>query len=597
VGGTDADAVNERNDQPFHSVRKKCGCTSRQRESPRDGLTGAGAFGRDYLASAPLCLHLRRSKAFECEAHRDPLSDRWNLAGRGALRAAASNLSSILSRLMAFWDNPLLRKTILFMLAGVLSLAAIIAMSLWLTFKVQANADDAVRARQISNQAAAVLSLVTDAETGQRGFLLVDEPKYLAPYQDAVRRLPDATNGLVLLAEGTPSFHEAADRASTLIKSKMEELAETIALVRNGQRAKALDVVRTDRGKAAMDAIRDVVGSIVANSDMRVSTLFDQGKRAATALFWVNTISSVLIALVTVAAAWIVARYATELIEARTAVIAANTSLEARVAERTIDLARANEEIQRFAYIVSHDLRAPLVNVVGFTAELEAGAQVLQRFISQAAVAQDDAALAAEARTAAAEDLPEAIGFIRASTTKMDRLINAILKLSREGRRELRPEPIDLKAMFEAIAASVQHQLEQAAATIAIDSKMPTIQSDRLALEQVFGNLIDNAVKYFSPARPGKIDVRASSDTAFVTVDVIDNGRGIAASDHERIFELFRRSGTQDVPGEGIGLAHVRALVRRLGGDITVTSDIGHGSRFCVKLPRIFVRRNNQEHT
>jgi signal transduction histidine kinase len=498
---------------------------------------------------------------------------------------------------MAFWDNPLLRKTILFMLAGVLSLAAIIAMSLWLTFKVQANADDAVRARQISSQAAAVLSLVTDAETGQRGFLLVDEPKYLAPYQDAVRRLPDATDGLMLLAEATPSFHEAADRTSALIKNKMEELAETIALVRNGQRVEALDVVRTDRGKATMDAIRDVVGSMVADSDMRVSTLLDQGKRAATALFWVNTISSVLVALVAVAAGWIVARYASELIVARTAVIAANTSLEARVAERTIDLARANEEIQRFAYIVSHDLRAPLVNVVGFTAELEASAQVLQRFISQTAVAPDDAALAAEARTAAAEDLPEAIGFIRASTTKMDRLINAILKLSREGRRELRPEPIDLKAMFEAIAASVQHQLEQAAATIAIDSKMPTILSDRLALEQVFGNLIDNAVKYFSPARPGKIDVRASSDTAFVTVDVIDNGRGIAASDHERIFELFRRSGTQDVPGEGIGLAHVRALVRRLGGDITVTSDIGNGSRFRVKLPRIFVRRNHQEQT
>jgi signal transduction histidine kinase len=498
---------------------------------------------------------------------------------------------------MAFWDNPLLRKTVLFMLAGVLSLAAIIAMSLWLTFKVQANADDAVRARQISSQAAAVLSLVTDAETGQRGFLLVDEPKYLAPYQDAVRHLPDASTGLVLLAEATPSFHEAADRTSSLIKSKMEELAETIALVRNGQRAEALDVVRTDRGKAAMDAIRQVVGSMVADSDMRVSTLLDQGKRAATALFWVNTISSVLVALVAVAAGWIVARYTSELIVARTAVIAANTSLEARVAERTIDLARANEEIQRFAYIVSHDLRAPLVNVVGFTAELEASAQVLQRFISQGTVAQDDAALAAEARTAAAEDLPEAIGFIRASTTKMDRLINAILKLSREGRRELRPEPIDLKAMFEAIAASVQHQVERAGAIIAIDSKMPTILSDRLALEQVFGNLIDNAVKYFSPARRGKINVRASSDTAFVTVDVIDNGRGIAASDHERVFELFRRSGAQDVPGEGIGLAHVRTLVRRLGGDITVTSDIGRGSRFRVKLPRIFVRRNDQEHT
>jgi signal transduction histidine kinase len=496
---------------------------------------------------------------------------------------------------MAFWDNPLLRKTILLMLAGVLSLAAIIAMSLWLTFRVQSYADDAVRARRISGQAAEVLSLVTDAETGQRGFLLVDEPKYLAPYEGAVRRLPEAANALALLAESTPGFRGAAERTSTLIRSKMEELAETIALVKDGRLADAINVVRTDRGKDAMDAIRQVVGSIVADADMQVSTLLEQGKKAATALFWVNTISSVLIALVALAAGWIVARYASELIEARRAVIAANASLETRVAERTVDLARANEEIQRFAYIVSHDLRAPLVNVVGFTAELEASAHVLQRFISQTAVAEVDGALAAEARTAASEDLPEALGFIRASTTKMDRLINAILKLSREGRRELRPEPIDLKAMFDAIAASVQHQLERASATITIDSKMPTVFSDRLALEQVFGNLIDNAIKYFSPDRPGAIDVRAAVDAAFVTVDVADNGRGIAASDHERIFELFRRSGTQDVPGEGIGLAHVRALVRRLGGDITVASDIGRGSQFRVKLPRTFVRRNGQE--
>ena len=501
---------------------------------------------------------------------------------------------------MAFWENPLLRKTVLFMLAGVIGLAAIIAMSLWLTFKVQANADEAVRARQISNRAADVLSLVTDAETGQRGFLLVEEQKYLAPYEEAARQLPEATNALVLLTAAAPSFHQAAVRTSVLVKSKMDELAETIALARKGQRAEALDVVRTDKGKDTMDAVREVVGSIVATSDMQVAVLLEQGKKATSALFWVNTLASVLIVLVAVAAGWIVARYTAELIQARTAVFAANASLESRVAERTVELARANEEIQRFAYIVSHDLRAPLVNIVGFTAELEASAQVLQRFISQAAAGQatagqEEPSLASEARTAAADDLPEAIGFIRASTTKMDRLINAILKLSREGRRELRPKSIDLTAMFEAIAASVQHQLDLAGATIAIPHGMPTIFSDRLALEQVFGNLIDNAVKYLSRDRPGAIEIRASTQGDMVTVDVIDNGRGIAATDHERIFELFRRAGIQDVPGEGIGLAHVRALVRRLGGDITVSSDIGRGSRFHVKLPRVYVRRSSQE--
>ena len=500
---------------------------------------------------------------------------------------------------MAFWENPLLRKTVLFMLAGVIGLAAIIAMSLWLTFKVQAYADEAVRTRQISNRAADVLSLVTDAETGQRGFLLVEEQKYLAPYEEAARQLPEATNALVLSTADAPSFHQAAVRTSALIKSKMEELGQTIALARKGQRAEALDVVRTDKGKDTMDAVREVVGSIVATSDMQVAALLDQGKKATSALFWVNTLASVLIVLVAVAAGWIVARYTAELIQARTAVFAANASLESR-SRNAPSSSRGQMRRSSASPISSVTTCAALVNIVGFTAELETSAQVLQRFISQAAAGQatagqEEPSLASEARTAAADDLPEAIGFIRASTTKMDRLINAILRLSREGRRELRPESIDLKAMFEAIAASVQHQLDLAGATIAIPHDMPTIFSDRLALEQVFGNLIDNAVKYLSRDRLGAIEIRASTQGDMVTVDVIDNGRGIAATDHERIFELFRRAGIQDVPGEGIGLAHVRALVRRLGGDITVSSDIGRGSRFHVKLPRVYVRRSSQE--
>ncbi len=102
----------------------------------------------------------------------------------------------------------------------------------------------------------------------------------------------------------------------------------------------------------------------------------------------------------------------------------------------------------------------------------------------------------------------------------------------------------------------------------------------------MFGNLIDNAVKYLKPGRPGRIIVRSVRAGSRVTIEVQDNGRGIAPQDHERIFELFRRSGVQDQAGDGIGLAHVRALVRRLGGDITVESTLGEGSTFRVRLPR-----------
>ncbi len=99
------------------------------------------------------------------------------------------------------------------------------------------------------------------------------------------------------------------------------------------------------------------------------------------------------------------------------------------------------------------------------------------------------------------------------------------------------------------------------------------------------GNLFDNAIKYRAPDRPVAIAVRAMNDRlGRVVIAVEDNGRGIAPQDHERIFELFRRSGTQDKAGEGIGLAHVRTLVRSLGGDITVASQLGRGTTFTIVI-------------
>jgi signal transduction histidine kinase len=136
------------------------------------------------------------------------------------------------------------------------------------------------------------------------------------------------------------------------------------------------------------------------------------------------------------------------------------------------------------------------------------------------------------------------------------------------------------------IFASVQHQLDEKNIEVKVDDDLPIIFSDRLGIEQIFGNLVDNAIKYLSPDRPGEIRISTTDRSSFVEIDVADNGRGIAPADHERIFELFRRSGPQSVKGEGIGLAHVRTMVRRMGGDITVESDIGRGSRFKVRLPK-----------
>jgi signal transduction histidine kinase len=170
----------------------------------------------------------------------------------------------------------------------------------------------------------------------------------------------------------------------------------------------------------------------------------------------------------------------------------------------------------------------------------------------------------------------------------MDNLINTMLKLAREGRRNLRTEAVELATVIEASVAAIKHQVSEAGGMVNLAINAPSMVSDKLALEQVFGNLLDNAVKYRSKSRPLRIDIRASDAPGDrIEIDVSDNGRGITAQDLERVFELFRRSGAQDQPGEGIGLAYVRTLVRKLGGDITVTSVLDAGTTFRIVLPRI----------
>ena len=292
-----------------------------------------------------------------------------------------------------------------------------------------------------------------------------------------------------------------------------------------------------------------------------------------------------MLALLAVGAFLLMRRYAADLGRSEVALKALNAGLEDEVRRRTADLTRANEEIQRFAYIVSHDLRSPLVNVMGFTSELETAAKPLRELIARLKV-EAPQLLSLGATEAVELDLPESIGFIRSSTQKMDRLINAILRLSREGRRNLTPEPVAMNALAQGVIASLHQQAEARGATVEVDGVLPDLVNDRLAVEQVFSNVVENALKYLKPGRAGVIRVRGRTDGAVRTYEVQDNGRGIDPKDHERVFELFRRAGAQDQPGEGIGLAHVRALVYRLGGTITVDSELDRGATFRICLPR-----------
>jgi signal transduction histidine kinase len=139
--------------------------------------------------------------------------------------------------------------------------------------------------------------------------------------------------------------------------------------------------------------------------------------------------------------------------------------------------------------------------------------------------------------------------------------------------------------MMQTIVESVSHRATETGTQVEVADIAP-VESDRLAVEQIFSNLVDNALKYGRTDGSGRIEIVGREAPTRVTYEVRDNGRGIDSKDHQRVFELFRRAGPQDRAGEGIGLAHVRALVRRLGGHIALSSELGKGSQFTITLPR-----------
>lgn len=444
---------------------------------------------------------------------------------------------------------------------------------------------------QVENVVLNVRRLVEEGEAARRGYMLVpSRSATLANYRRTQAQLPVALARLDGLVRDNPVQRRFLQGLRLQLASLTQRRANTIALLERGDQRGALRAFGDDAEIRDIRTVRNLLDRMAA-VERRLMTRRDAELRASERAFYtIIVLAGALLAVVAVISLLTILSYTRNLARSDEALREMNAGLEGMVQARTADLTRANEEIQRFAYIVSHDLRSPLVNVMGFTAELETAAGELRALVDR--VETDAPALATDgARLAAREDLPEAIGFIRTSTQKMDRLINAILQLSRQGRRSLTPEKIDVAALVRQVGETLSHRLTETGTTLTVEGRLPVVVSDRLALDQILSNLIENAVKYLRPGVPGRITVSGRRERDRAVYMIADNGRGIDPRDHARVFDLFRRSGAQDRPGEGIGLATVRALVFRLGGNIDVASTLGQGATFTLSLPLVLAKQ------
>jgi signal transduction histidine kinase len=494
---------------------------------------------------------------------------------------------------------------ILLLAAGLVVLTVISAGSVYLVNQAREDARWVVHTVEVENQISLTQLQMRRAESALRGYISTLLPDFLIDFEKATSELTPDLMRLRQLTSDNPVQRHLLEDMIPLSNQRIEEFRKTIALAQSEHVDDAARIVREGTGRDAMNHIDDLAGQMRAEEDHLFAQRTTSADRSQSLAASMTGVGSGLVVLLAGISIFLVRRSARARDDAEDQLRDNNLNLEATVDARTADLREANDEIQRFAYIVSHDLRSPLVNIMGFTSELEElRTDIFKRIAALGRAAAAPTAVAAGETEPVLEgedkqlsqDFTEALGFIKSSIAKMDRLITAILNLTREGRREFEPVKIDTRELIEAIVATVAHQASEAQAQIHIEP-LPDIISDRLALEQIFSNLIDNALKYLKPGVPGDIRVRGRTKLGFATFEIVDNGRGIDPMDHQRIFDLFRRAGQQDRPGQGIGLAHVRALVRRLGGTMSVSSELHNGSTFTITLPIGWTASNRNRDT
>ena len=241
-----------------------------------------------------------------------------------------------------------------------------------------------------------------------------------------------------------------------------------------------------------------------------------------------------------------------------------------------------NKELQSIVYVASHDLKSPLVNLQGFSGELEKNCQQLETLLESEEMPE---ALKNQLHPILHEEIPESLQFIQKSTMKMGTLLKGLLRISRVGTVELSIVVLDMDLMLKAVLGAMEYQIQQKDVSVTLE-KLPRCLGDGGQIDQVFTNLIDNALKYMDPARKGVLKISGKVENGMSIYCVQDNGIGIDPQHAKKVFELFHRLNPQEpVEGEGLGLTIISRILDRNNGKIRMESEPDKGSSFFVALP------------
>jgi signal transduction histidine kinase len=439
-----------------------------------------------------------------------------------------------------------------------------------------ATRDRARRSRQVADAVDDLRVNILESEAAERGYLLTTNKAYLETYRSARERAD-------LIAHLRTAFGEdlgasdAFDQLAEDLDAKRAEMAATIRTADEQGIPAALTKFGDGNGERLASAIRvdlDVIlrrekqarEPLVAKTEAKLQLariVVLSGTLLAFALAVIVNLSLMSALKAREVAQKIVEQQSRQLRAQTESLLAHEKQLGEQLAKQQelgVALQRSNEELDQFAYATSHDLKAPLRGIMNLATFIEEdlGPGILP-------------------------EVKQNLETLRGRAHRLELLIQGILDYSRAGRARAPLEQVDTGALAREIAELIA---PPPGCTIAVEDGMPTLDTERAPLQQVFMNLIQNAVKHGCPQGRGHIQIGYRSDASPGTFYVRDQGPGIAAEYHDRIFGIFQTLAPRDqVEGAGIGLAVVKKLVESRGGQVVLGSSAGNGATFEFSWP------------
>jgi len=486
--------------------------------------------------------------------------------------------------------------------------------------ETQAEADAAqrwaVHTKQVIGKVEESYRKLLEGYAGIRNRIVSNDAGIADRLRDGLPDVPGLLRDLRVFVADNPAQQARIDQLIVQSDEFLALLASQERALGSGGRSKAYD--QLDQGARYLGGIRSSIDAILTE-EVRLDQLrMDRLRRSSRRQVWFLMGGGVLILVTTmVIAALFLDGVINRLTVLRTNArrLAEGTGLAAPLSGRdeiaevdrafhelASSLDQQKQENEMFVYSVSHDLRSPLINLQGFSEELGIAYRDVGALFEREGVPPD---VRHHGHRLMRENVEDSIRYIQTAVGRVARIIDALLRLSRAGRVEYQWQMIDVAPIVQRIIDALRDTIADKKAEIIVH-ELPRTWGDPTAVEQIFANLIANAVQYLDPVRSGRIEV-GSTDTprsgelaGLHTYHVKDNGIGIPGAYHPRVFRAFNRLQTNVQQGEGIGLALVHRMVERLGGKIWMESAVGAGTTFFVALaagPPVGAPSGNGEQT